>query len=164
MRHSIKHLPWLQTKASELTKYGATTPWHINGTTCTWRSLSHPTFTDLRKFCYPDNKKTICMEWLDQLRDIGIAVWYGDSGTLMGRKQKNACLRTQSFGLDGNKIIEQYFNEVSIPCNLNKSRTSHVIVFTVPGTEKLIHMIAQWLPPNRYSKLIASQSCSKSHQ
>jgi hypothetical protein len=158
MRHSIKHLPWLQTKASELTQYGAATPWYINGTTCTWRSVSHPVFTDFRKFCYPDDKnKQVCMEWLDKLKAVSIAVWYGDSGALMGRKMKNACLRTQSFRLEGNKIIEQYFNEVGIPCNINKSRGSHIIVFTVPGTEILIRMIAPWLPKNRYSKLLAGQ-------
>lgn len=156
MRHSIKHLPWLQTKASEIAKYAAATPWYVSGTTCTWRSISHPIFTDMRSFCYPKGEKQVSMEWLDQLRDIGIAIWYGDSGTLMGRKMKNACLRTQSFGLEGNLIIEKYFNEVNIPCNINKSRNSHVIVFTVAGTEKLLHMIAPFLPANRYSKLVSS--------
>ena len=97
------------------------------------------------------------MDWLDQLRDIGIAVWYGDSGALIGRKFRNACLRTQSFGLEGNKIIERYFNEVGIPCNLNKSRSSYIVVFTVPGTETLIKMIAPCLPKNRYTKLLAGQ-------
>ena len=157
MRHSVKHLSWLQTKASELTHYGAATPWYISGTTCTWRSVSHPVFTELRKFYYPNGKKEISMQWLDQLRDMAIAVWYGDSGTLIGRKMKNACLRTQSFGLEGNQIIERYFNEVNIPCNINKSRKSYVIVFTVPGTETLIRMIAPWLPKNRYPKLLAGQ-------
>jgi len=157
MRHSIKHLSWLQSKAGELTKYGAATPFYISGTTCTWRSVSHPIFTELRKFCYPDGHKQVSMDWLNKLTAFAIAVWYGDSGTLMGRKQKNACLRTQSYGLEGNKIIEQFFNEVGIPCNLNKSRNSYVVVFTVPGTEALIRMIADRLPVNRYPKLLAGQ-------
>jgi hypothetical protein len=157
MRHSIKHLSWLQTKSSELTKYGAATPFYISGTTCTWRSVSHPIFTDLRKFCYPDGTKQVSMEWLNTLTHYAIAIWYGDSGTLMGRKQKNACLRTQSYGLEGNKIIEQFFNEVDIPCHLNKSRNSYVVVFTVPGTDRLIRMLAEYLPPNRYPKLLAGQ-------
>lgn len=157
VRHSVKHLPWLQWKAAELMQYGAATPWYISGTTCTWRSVSHPIFTDLRKFCYPNGQKQVCMDWLDQLRAIGIAVWYGDSGTLMGRKMKNACLRTQSFGLEGNQIIEKYFNEVNIPCNLNKSRNSYVVVFTVQGTEKLFRLIATHLPESRYSKLVRQE-------
>lgn len=155
IRHSMKHLEWLKNKASGIAKYGAATPMYISGTTCTWRSISHPIFTDLRKFCYPGGQKQVCMDWLDQLTDFGIAVWYGDSGTLMGRKQKNACLRTQSYGLEGNKIIEQFFNEVSIPCHLNKSRSSYVVVFTVPGTEKLIRLIGMHLPKNRYPKILS---------
>jgi hypothetical protein len=158
MRHSTDHLPWLQTKASELTQYGAATPWYVKNSTCTWRSISHPIFTELRQFCYGENgKKQVTMDWLDSLRDVGLAVWYGDSGSLMGRKQRNACLRTQSFGLEGNKIIERYFNEVNLPCNINRSKNSHVIVFTVAGTEALIRLIAHWLPKNRYPKLLAGQ-------
>lgn len=156
MRHSIKHLSWLQSKAQELEFYGSATPWYISGTTCTWRSVSHVAFTELRRFCYPNGQKEVCMEWLDQLRDIAIGVWYGDSGSLIGRKAKNACLRTQSFGKEGNDIIARYFNEVGIPCNLNKSRGSYIVVFTVPGTEILIKMIAPCLPKNRYSKLLSS--------
>lgn len=160
MRHQHKHLPWLQTKAKEISYYAAATPWYMSGTTCTWRSVSHPIFTELRNFCYPEGKKKMCMEWLDQMRDIGLAVWYGDSGTLIGRKQKNACLRTQSFGLEGNQIIERYFNEVDIPCKINKSRSSHIIVFTVPGTEALIRMISPWLPKNRYSMMLGDEEDS----
>lgn len=157
MRHSIEHLSWLQTKASELNKYGAATPFYINGTTCTWRSVSNPIFTELRQFCYPNGVKQISMEWLNKLTPFAIAVWYGDSGELMGRKQKNACLRTQSYGLEGNKIIEQFFNEVDIPCNIDKFRSSHIIIFTTPGTDRLIRLIADHLPINRYSKLLTDQ-------
>lgn len=95
------------------------------------------------------------MEWLDSLRDIAIAVWYGDNGALIGRKYRNACLRTQAFGLEGNQIIEKYFNEVGLPCSINKSRSSYIIVFSVPGTEALIKMISPCLPKNRYSKLLS---------
>lgn len=154
IRHSARHNQWLQSKASELTDLASLTPLYQSGTTCTWRSACDPFFTELREFCYPDGKKQVSMEWLDQLRDIGIAVWYGDSGTLTGRKNRNASLRTQSYGEEGNQIIEQYFNEVGIPCHINKSRKSFIIVFTVDGTEILIKMIGQCLPKNRYFKML----------
>jgi LAGLIDADG DNA endonuclease family len=157
MRHSVKHLPWLEGKGEWLNDYASATPWHISGTTATWRSKSDPIFTELKKFCYPNGKKEVCMEWLDQLRDVAIAVWYGDSGALIGRKFRNACLRTQSFGLEGNRIIERYFNEVGIPCNLNKSRNSYIIVFTVPGTTTLIKMISPVSPGSIFNKLHAGQ-------
>jgi LAGLIDADG DNA endonuclease family len=157
MRHSINHLPWLQSKADELKEYASANPWYVSKNTATWRSVSDPVFTELKQFCYSNGKKEVHMEWLDKLRDIAIAVWYGDSGALVGRKFRNACLRTQSFGQDGNKIIEKYFNEVGLSCHLNKSRNSYIVVFTVHGTESLIKMIAPCLPKNRYGKLLAGQ-------
>lgn len=154
MRHSVRHLAWLQSKAAELQAYESRTPWYQYETTCTWRSASDSIFNELRELCYKDGVKTITMEWLDQLRDLAIAVWYGDSGCLTGRGQKNACLRTQSFGKEGNEIIARYFNEVGIPCNLNKSRGSWVVVFTIPGTEILMSkIVAPLMPKNRYFKL-----------
>lgn len=154
IRHSIKHLPWLQSKAFELQDYKSKTPWYKYNTTCTWRSVSNSSFNELYELCYPQGKKSVTMEWLDQLRALAIAVWYGDSGCLTGRGKKNACLRTQSFGKEGNETIERYFNEVGIPCNINKSRKSWVIVFTVPGTDILMSkIVAQHMPKNRYFKL-----------
>jgi hypothetical protein len=154
MRHSVNHLPWLQSKAAELTEFNAGKPWYQHETTCTWRSRCDPVFNDLRKLCYPGGKKQITMDWLNPLRDIGIAVWYGDSGCLTGRNNKNACLRTQSFDLEGNQIIEKYFNEVGLECSMNKSRKSYIVVFSVKATTRLIEMIGNCLPTNRYFKML----------
>lgn len=156
MRHSARHLQWLQSKAAELKQYESKTPWYEYGTTHTWRSACDPVFNEMRDLCYCGNKKVVTMEWLDQLRALAIAVWYGDSGCLTGRGKKNASLRTQSFGKEGNEVIERYFNEVGIPCHMNKSRGSWVIVFTVDGTETLMSkIVAPNLPKNRYFKLSA---------
>lgn len=155
MRHSAAHLPWLQSKAAELNAYASSTPWYTYKTTHTWRSACSQEFNELRDLCYPGGVKTVTMPWLDQLRDIAIAVWYGDSGCLTGRGHKNACLRTQSFGEDGNRVIERYFNEVGIPCSMNRSRKSWVIVFSVPGTEILMSkIVAPNVPENRFFKLV----------
>jgi hypothetical protein len=158
MRHSLRHLPWLQSKALELQEYESKTPWYQYETTCTWRSACDPVFNELRELCYKNDAKTVNMEWLDQLRSMAIAVWYGDSGCLTGRGNKNASLRTQSFGKEGNEIIEKYFNEVGIPCNVNKSRDSWIIVFTVPGTEILMSkIVAPHMPQNRYFKIATGE-------
>ena len=155
MRHSVNHLDWLKSKASELTAYESSTPWHQHETTCTWRSGCDPVFNELRSLCYLNGKKEVSMVWLDQLRSMAISVWYGDSGCLTGRNHKNACLRTQSFRYEGNQVIERYFNEVGMPCSMNKSRKSWVIVFTVPGTETLMSkIVAPNAPTNRFFKII----------
>ena len=159
IRHSIHHLAWLQSKAAELECYQSKTPWHKHGTTCTWRAASSPLFAELRAMCYPNGEKQVSMDWLNQLRALAIAVWYGDSGCLTGRNNKNASLRTQSYGEEGNQIIERYFNEVGMPCHLNKSRKSWIIVFTIEGTEIITSkVIAPFLPKNRYFKLAIPQT------
>lgn len=142
IRHSQKHDLWLKAKASELTEFACPTPFNKYHNTLTWRSTSHPFFTELKKEFYDEDGKKITMEWMDRLRDLAIVVWFGDSGCMTGRGNKNACLRTQSFGLEGNQIIERYFNEVNIPCSINKSRKSYVIVFSIEGTRKLFKLIA----------------------
>lgn len=151
MRHSLRHTDWLKTKALELRSYQSSL--QINNIAATWRSACNPVFNELHKLCYTTGKQ-VTMTWLNQLRDLAIAIWYGDKGTLVGRNYKNACLRTQAFGLDGNKIIEQFFNEVGVPCHINKSRNSYIIVFTVVGTEILMSkLVAKYLPKNRYFKI-----------
>lgn len=154
MKHSERHLSWLQTKAMELDDYKSETPWYNNKSSYTWRAASMPAFNSLYDLCYKNNTKTVSMEWLDQLRAMAIAVWYGDSGTLIGRGKKNACLKTQSFGKEGNEIIAKYFNEVGMPCNLNRAKDVFNITFTVPGTKTLLSkIVAPYLPENRYFKL-----------
>lgn len=154
MRHSKRHDLWLKTKSNELSIYSSKTPYYEYYTTITWRSICHPTFTELKKYCYQDGKKCVTMDWLDRLRDLAIAVWFGDSGTMTGRGSRNACLRTQSFGLNGNEIIEKYFNEVGFPCKINKSRKSYVIVFSIEGTKSLIDLIANSIPSPRLLKIM----------
>ena len=154
MRHSVHHLDWLKSKAMELGDLASANPWYEYETTWTWRSRCDSIFVELRKLYYPKDVKEVSMDWLDSLRDIAIAVWYGDSGCLAGRNSKNACLRTQSFGFKGNKIIETYFNEVGFPCSMNKSRNSFVIVFSVHSTRKFLTMVAPYLTKKKLADLL----------
>jgi hypothetical protein len=81
-------------------------------------------------------------------------VWYGDSGCLIGYHKKNACLRTQSFGKAGNEIIAEYFNGVGLPCNINKSKKSYIITFSVEGTCSFLKLVARFIHPSMYNKLL----------
>lgn len=154
MRHSNKHVDWVNSKGYELEEFGAKKALSITKTCCTWRSKCLPLFTEIRNKFYINNKKTVSMEILDSLRDIGIAIWYGDSGELLGKNKNNACLKTKFWGEKGNKIIHQYFNEVGYECNINYLKESSIIVFTENSTKKLMDLISCWMPRNRYYKLL----------
>lgn len=43
-------------------------------------SVSHPYFKVLRRWCYPNGKKTFNQVWLDHMTPEGIALWYMDDG------------------------------------------------------------------------------------
>jgi len=147
---------WLRSKVHDLEIGGQ---FFERGQFYYWRSAPSKVLKEAHAFCYEGKKKVVSMEWLDMLRDIGIAVWYGDVGCLVGRAKGNACLRTQAFGED-NQLICQYFNEVGIPCNINKVRGKPVIVFAVDGTHILMNLVAPVLPLNRYH-LVPELVCRK---
>jgi hypothetical protein len=151
IQHSCNYYSYLTSKVSHLSDLARPNPWYHKNNICGWRSKSLPIWKEFRDFCYNKDKKSVTMEWLDQLRAIGIAIWYGDSGCLVGYKNRNACLRTQSLN---NEIINQYFNEVGIPCNVNKSRNSSVIVFTIEGSRILFKMVAPFIHHTMYDKLL----------
>lgn len=154
IQHSCDYCAYFRSKIIHLDEFGRSNPWYKKKNICGWRSSCSPIWREFKKMCYQDSKKTVTMDWLDQLRAIGIAVWYGDSGCLAGYKQRNACLRTQSFGKQGNEIIAQYFNEIGIECHLNKSKKSYVIVFTVESSQILFKMVAPFVHPSMYDKLL----------
>lgn len=144
MKHSLKRFDWVRLKSLELNNFYS--DFFKNKSSVVWRSICHPCFNEIHSSCYEGDKK-VTMDWLNSLRDIAIAVWYGDSGIRVGRGKKNSCLRTQSFGLKGNKIICDFFNEVGIFCNVNKNKRGEVIVFTVEGSRILAEKILfYWLP------------------
>lgn len=142
MSHSNRHEEWLKIKAAELQSFGSKTPIHKRKNGVFWRSIPHPYFTYLRTKTYDDDQRIVTMDWLNSFRDLAIAIWFGDSGGMTGRNKKNAMLKTQSFGMKGNEIICQYFNEVGLPCNINMHKGTPIILFTVDGTKDLFRLIA----------------------
>lgn len=101
---------------------------------------------------YHNGLKNITMDWLDQLRDIALAIWYGDCGALVGRTKTNACLRIQSL-CGAEDIIVRYFNEVNMPCSINWVRHKPTVVFTKQGTITLFKIIGPYIPDIKYHLL-----------
>lgn len=114
-----------------------------------WQSISHECLDEYYDLLYDGGKKVASMSYLDRLRDIGVMVWYGDVGCLVGRNRNNACLRTQALG-ETNEVVEKFFNEVNVPCNINRVRRKSVIVFTLDGTRQLFKIIGHIIPENRF--------------
>ena len=142
-----KDQAWLESKAHDLRRYEDV--FYFKTNIYHWRSKPNEIFDEFESIFYNNGQKFVTLSILDSLRDVAIAVWYGDCGCLVGRSRNNACLRTQSFGSKGNHIIAEWFNSVGIECNLNRHRSDYVVVFTHEGTRVLFNMISTLLPLNR---------------
>lgn len=137
---------WLLYKMAEMPSYFDTSKlyWYTN----TYRCNSHccSALTAAHREMYEGNKRKVTMDILNKLMDIGIAVWYLDSGGKTGRGRKNAYINTTKFGPEGTEIVQQFFNEVDMPCNINHDGDRLKVLFTVTGTESLFGTIAHRFP------------------
>lgn len=147
-----KNMKWLEYKMAEMPDYFADSTIFYSGGTYRCNSISCSELTEFQKLMYSESRRLITMEILDKLMDIGIAVWFLDSGSKTGRNRKNAYINTTRFGNKA-KVIEKYFNEIDMPCKLNKDSKRTKVLFTVDGTLSLLKTIAHRFPPFMYDKI-----------
>lgn len=145
-----KNRNWLCYKASELKQFSSQRPFTEEGNTLRWHSNCFPVFNEFRELFYSNNKKIVNMEILDQLRDIGLSVWFGDSGKF---KKGIVTINTHKFGEEGTDIITKYFNEVGINSKTVKERGNFRTTFTKEGSEKFLLTIAHRLPDFMHDKI-----------
>ncbi len=137
---------WLQYKAAEMPKFFDKTKlnWYNNTFRC--NSKCSEILTEFHSQLYQKTQRKITMELLDKLMDIGIAIWFLESGSKTGRDRKNAYINTTKFGENGTKLIHQYFNEVDMICNINRDGNRTKVLFTVEGTIELFKTIVPCVP------------------
>lgn len=139
---------WLLYKMAEMPDFFEDSNLHWYSNTCRVNSRCCEALTSCYNSMYENSKRNVTVDLLDRLmiRDIGIAVWYLDSGGKTGRGKKNAYINTTKFGEEGTKEVWRYFNEVDMSCNINHDGTRLKILFTVDGTEQLFKTIAPCFP------------------
>lgn len=144
---------WLQYKMAEMFSYFRKPKLHLYNNTYRANSSCSLKLTEIQSLLYTGNKRTVDMDMLNILRDIGIAVWFLDGGSKTGRGRKNAYINTTKFGEDGTKVVLQYFNEVGMACRINRDGNRLKILFTVDGTTVLFKTIAHRFPRFMYHRL-----------
>lgn len=148
-----KNERWLMYKMAEMPSFFRDQKVRLYNGTYRANSSCLPGLTEIRDGLYDGNKRKISMAILDSLRDIALAIWFLDGGSKTGRGRKNAYINTTKFGMDGTKIVLQYFNEVGMPCNTNKDGERLKVLFTVEGTIILFKTIAHRFPVFMYNRL-----------
>ncbi len=136
---------WLEYKSHELKSLASPTPFLIENANkyFRWHSLCYPIFNDFHSLFYQDGKKKVEMSTLNELRDIGLAVWFLDNGRI---ERNCVILTTTGFGLDGTNLICQYFNEIGVESKIKKKGTSDRVVMNQKGSEKFLKTIAGQVP------------------
>lgn len=144
---------WLMYKIAEMPDFFSNCNISCYKGTFRCNSCCHKKITEFHETLYENSKRKIKMDILDILTDTGIAVWFLDSGGKTGRNKKNAYINTTKFGQEGSELIKKYFNEISIPCNINHDGNRLKILFTVKGTEDLFKVIAHRFPTFMFDRI-----------
>jgi hypothetical protein len=143
---------WLEYKAYELSILASQRPFTKEGNTIRWHSNCYPIFTNYYEVFYDENKKSVKMDILDSLRDIGLAIWYVDCGKLT---KNRIILNTNKFGEEGTEIIAKYFQEVGVgETNLIRERKYVRLQFSSEATTKFLLIVANRIPDFMHSKLL----------
>ena len=148
---SVDH-DWLSYKAFELAALSSQRPFTEEGNTLRWHSNCYPVFTDSYNLFYKNKVKTISMDVLDPLKDIGLAIWYGDCGKL---KKDCVLLNTNKFKESGNEVIVEYFKQAGIgETEIIKERKYSRIMFSKKASDKFLMLVAHRLPDFMHQKLL----------
>lgn len=143
---------WLSYKAFELANLSSQRPFTQEGNTLRWHSNCYPVFTEFYDLFYKDGVKTVSMEILDPLKDIGMAIWYGDCGKL---KKNQLILNTNKFGQSGNEVIVEYFKQAGIgDAEIVRERKYLRIVLSEQAAEKFLLIVSNRLPDFMHQKLL----------
>lgn len=111
----------------------------------------------LKEDIFLDGKKRVTRELLDKITDCGLALWYMDDGSLKYRNGIDAqkrkvnpaiVLNTQSFSLEENNIIADYFRSKGIECRVTKDsnmKKYYHIYITAKGTPVFLARVTPYM-------------------
>ncbi len=88
--HGYKQLSYLEWKYSLLAPYVLTEPRRRECTNFignpsaihSFGTITHPWLVSIYPCCYPNNIKTVSLEWLNNIDEFALAVWFMDDGSL----------------------------------------------------------------------------------
>jgi len=144
MRESVrKGGLWLRCKAEELKRFSRQKSFIADKDSYRWNSVSNVCWENYFELCYTNKKKTISMKWLDQLQDVGLAVWFLDKGQI---NAKNCFIRASRLDKKSIETCLEYFRIIEIPCTVKKNGGSTVFSFEDENKIKFIKLVGPCFP------------------
>jgi hypothetical protein len=131
-------------KAEELTGFGRPTAFVEDNHDYRWLSISSPVWNEFYALTYAGGKKRVTMDWLNQLTDMAMMIWFLDNGYM---KDEKIGLNTAKFSKKGTELIVQYLNEVGVESELIQERNCYRIEMSEDGSQNFFRIIQHRLPP-----------------
>jgi ABC-type transport system substrate-binding protein len=155
IQHKVAEEHYLYSKIMELNNFSRKKAIYRKQTGVVgWRSKPNEAWKELYHLTYKDKKKHANDEWLNLLKDTGITVWFCDSGEIIDGKMK---LNTQTFQYEGNEVIQQYFKNLGINCEIVRYRRTYFLMFDEAGTQTIKKIIYPIVPECILSKFFNQQ-------
>lgn len=114
----------------------------------------------IKSKCVVDDKKTITVDWANDLTPIAIAFWYMDDGSL--QHDNKQCQRdrmkfaTNAFTCDEVELLQnKLYDSWNISSTIQNSATTkgNVLTISADGTEILANLITPYIIPSMHYKL-----------
>jgi hypothetical protein len=137
-----KNIDWLWYKATELQNLASSTPITIERTN-RWHSKCYPVFNEYHKMFYLGSMRNLILENLELLRDVTLAIWYGDCGCF---KKNQVVFNTHIWKEDGTNVIVKYFKLLDYVPKIFKERGSFRIKLDKDSSQKFMRLISPHLP------------------
>lgn len=141
-----KNAYWIEYKSHELKDLASPSPFLVEKkkeTYFRWHSLCYPIFNEFNELFYKDGKKTVQMKALNELRDIGLAIWFLEGGRIhKGVVEFN----TTTLNEEGTNVVVKYFTEVSLPCYKKQEGKGFRVIMSPTATIKFLKTIADKVP------------------
>lgn len=162
LNHCIKQEDYIIEKArllnldTNLLYNVSKTGYGVNGKVVSIKK-SLPVLNYYRNIMYPNGKKVVSQNWLDELSNISIAFWFMDDGSYHFREGKNNQYRlhTEGFDIDSIGRISNYFNNLGWKHSVLKRENCEgfYISFSQTVTNKIAEAIAPYVCDSMLYKL-----------
>ena len=133
---------WLEYKGRELQILASPAPFTIEST-FRWHSLCYPLFAEFQEMFYRKGERRLDGKILDPLRDVGLAIWFGDCGHYL---KGHVTLNTHIWGESGSKVIKKYFQCLGYKPEITKERGCFRVRLDKASSETYLRLIVPQLP------------------
>jgi hypothetical protein len=151
VNHGLHQREYVDWKFNLLAEFVRTPP-RESGSCYYFRTVTHPEFSEYRKFFYSNSRKIAPMDLLlTQFTDFSLAVWLMDDGAV-DRKQLR--LNTQSFSFVENEALASLLRaKFGIEARLNRDKDRYRLRINDASISRLKHLVEPHLIPSMLYKL-----------